>query len=86
MANGGRVAGGEDSADMTHLVIEDNSVEVTPESLKSPDSPDTLQVLPQQLEQGLREGCHVVKGEWFWRSIQIEAAANVSHHRCPHHL
>ena len=33
VANGGRVAGGEDSADMTHLVIEDNSVEVTPELL-----------------------------------------------------
>ena len=62
VANGGRVA--NDPADRTHLVVDENTVEV----------------LPASLEEGVGEGCHLVKGEWFWRSIQIEAAAKVAHH------
>ena len=36
----------------------------------------SVEVLPASLE--VSEGCHLVKGEWFWRSIQIDAAAKVS--------
>jgi len=35
--------------------------------------------LPDGLE--VPDGCHVVKGEWFWNSIQIEAAADVAHYK-----
>merc|ERR1719167_1632419 len=62
IANGGKVA--SSPAERTHLVVDENTVEV----------------LPASLEEGVGEGCHLVKGEWFWRSIQIEAAAKVAHH------
>ena len=62
VANGGKVA--SSPAERTHLVVDENTVEV----------------LPASLEEGVGEGCHLVKGEWFWRSIQIEAAAKVAHH------
>jgi len=39
------------------------------------------EVLPAEVEAAAGESCAVVRGEWFWRSIQIEAAANVAHHR-----
>jgi len=35
--------------------------------------------LPENLD--VPETCHVVKGEWFWNSIQIEAAADVTHYK-----
>jgi len=35
--------------------------------------------LPENLD--VSESCHVVKGEWFWNSIQIEAAADVAHYK-----
>ena len=38
----------------------------------------SVEVLPASLE--VSEGCHLVKGEWFWRSIQIDAAAEVANH------
>ena len=38
----------------------------------------SVEVLPASLE--VSEGCHLVKGEWFWRSIQIDAAAKVSNY------
>ena len=38
----------------------------------------TVEALPVSLEVG--EGCQLVKGEWFWRSIQIDAAAKVANH------
>lgn len=64
VANGGRVAEGGDKGceleDTTHLVVDENNVELLP--------PD-LVVSP---------GCCVVKGEWFWNSIQIQAAASIS--------
>jgi hypothetical protein len=65
VTNGGRVAGGPDAADMTHVIVDDNRVEV----------------LPAELEAAMPERSHLVKGEWFWRSIQIEAAANPGHHK-----
>ena len=37
-----------------------------------------VEALPASLE--VSEGCHLVKGEWFWRSIQIDAAAKVANH------
>ena len=37
-----------------------------------------VEALPASLE--VNEGCHLVKGEWFWRSIQIDAAAKVDNH------
>ena len=45
VANGGRVASGP--AERTHLVVDENTVEV----------------LPATLEDGVGEGCHLVKGE-----------------------
>merc|ERR1719318_1398512 len=35
--------------------------------------------LPEGLD--VPDSCHVVRGEWFWNSIQIEAAADVGHHK-----
>lgn len=35
--------------------------------------------LPESLD--VPESCHVVKGEWFWNSIQIEAAADVARYK-----
>jgi len=35
--------------------------------------------LPDGME--IPDNCHVVKGEWFWNSIQIEAAADVAHYK-----
>ena len=64
VANGGRVAEngikGCEAADTTHMVVDENNVELLP--------PDLL----------IAERCCVVKGEWFWNSIQIQAAADVS--------
>ena len=44
-------------------------------------------VMDENSSEGLPEGvsvpdgCHLVTGEWFWNSIQIEAAADVSAYR-----
>jgi len=35
--------------------------------------------LPENLD--VPDSCQVVKGEWFWNSIQIEAAADVAHYK-----
>jgi hypothetical protein len=35
--------------------------------------------LPEGLD--VPDSCHVVRGEWFWNSIQIEAAADVGHYK-----
>jgi len=67
VANGGRVAEGGDKGcedhHTTHLVVDENSVELLPPDLN------------------VYKNCAVVKGEWFWNSIQIQAAAAVSTYR-----
>lgn len=65
VANGGRVWAEGGGVASTHLVVDESTVEV----------------LPAEVEAAAGEGCSVVRGAWFWRSIQIEAAANVAHHR-----
>ena len=72
-ANGGRIAGGLEDVETTHLVVDD----------------DAIKTMPFELETRMKEAvtnkrdkqCHVVKRDWFWRSIQIEAAANPSNYR-----
>ena len=38
----------------------------------------SVEALPASLQ--VAEGCHLVKGGWFWRSIEIDAAAKVANH------
>ena len=40
---------------------------------------NNVETLPEDLD--IPSSCHVVKGEWFWNSIQIEAAADVNHYK-----
>ena len=40
---------------------------------------NNVENLPEDLD--VPSTCHVVKGEWFWNSIQIEAAADVNHYK-----
>jgi len=67
VSNGGRVAEdgekGCESSKTTHLVIDENNIEL----------------LPPELD--ISSSCCVVKSEWFWNSIQIQAAADVSTYR-----
>ena len=40
---------------------------------------NNIDILPEELE--LKNTCHIVKSVWFWDSIQIEAAAEVSRYK-----
>ena len=39
----------------------------------------SVESLPDELD--IPAGCQIVKGEWFWDSIQIEAAADVNKYK-----
>lgn len=40
---------------------------------------NSVESLPEDLD--IPSSCAVVKGEWFWNSIQIEAAADIKHYK-----
>ena len=72
-ANGGQVAGGLEDIGTTHLVVDDDAIEAMPVE---------LEVRMKEIEANKQKTrCDVVKRDWFWRSIQIEAAANPSNYR-----
>ena len=72
-SNGGRIAGGLEDIETTHLVVDDDAIERMPFELETRMKEATTNKHNKQ--------CHVVKRDWFWRSIQIEAAANPSNYR-----
>ncbi len=72
-ANGGRIAGGLEDVETTHLVVDDDAIETMPFELETR--------MKEAVTNKWDKQCHVVKRDWFWRSIQIEAAANPSNYR-----